>query len=110
MSTRRIMLMFEHPTCDVVVDVHIPLPEPIEEGAHAMAARVQPGCPICKELMRYVGFSFDEEMALHDTLEKLKEALQEALGGWSGAIGGFPWSPDSEKRDRARIAELEGLL
>jgi hypothetical protein len=109
--SNRIMLMFEHPACgEIVVDLHLPLPEPIVESADAMGERLRPACPICKQPMRYVGFSYDEEMVLHDKLEKLKEALQEALGGWSGAIGGFPWSPDSEKRDRARITELEGLL
>jgi len=56
--TRRIQLMFEHPTCNVVVDVHIPLPEPIEEGHDAMAVRVRPACPLCKQPMRYVGWSF----------------------------------------------------
>jgi hypothetical protein len=61
MSKHRIMLMFEHPPCDVVVDVHIPLPEPIEESANAMAERVRPACPICKEPMRYSAWSFSDD-------------------------------------------------
>lgn len=50
----RITLIFEHPTCDVGVDVHLPLPDPIEVGAEAMADRCRPACPICKEPMRYI--------------------------------------------------------
>lgn len=60
MSKHRITLMFEHRSCDIVVDVHIPLPEPIDESANAMAARVQPACPICKEPMRYSAWGFSD--------------------------------------------------
>lgn len=52
MSKRRIRLMFDHPTptCDdVVVDIHLPLPDPIEDDAEAIAERVRPACPICKQ-------------------------------------------------------------
>ena len=61
--TTRISLMFDHPGCpdDIVVDIHLPLPDPIEEGAEAMAERVRPLCPICKQSMRYAGFSFSDE-------------------------------------------------
>jgi hypothetical protein len=51
----RIVLAFEHPTCDIGVDVHIAFPNPIQ-GAEALAARVCPACPICKEPMSYTGF------------------------------------------------------
>lgn len=113
MSASRIVLCFEHSTCAVLVDITLPLPDPIVEGAETMADRIRPTCPICKNPTDYIGFCFDAEEDHSDHPgrdEKLKEALEEALGGWSGAIGGFPWSPDSEKRDRARIAELEKLL
>jgi hypothetical protein len=62
MSKRRIRLMFDHPThtCDVVVDIHLPLPEPIEESVAAMADRVRPACPICKQPMPYTGWSFSD--------------------------------------------------
>lgn len=58
-SGTRIRLMFEHPACEIVVDVHLPLADPIVEGADAMAARVCPACPICKERLGYVGFNLD---------------------------------------------------
>ena len=62
MSTR-IMLVFEHPTpttCDeIAIDIHLPLPDPIVEAAEAMAARVQPACPFCKQPMHYIGFNFE---------------------------------------------------
>ena len=45
-SKHHIMLMFEHPSCDVVVDIHLPLPD-------LMAERVRPLCPSCKQPMRY---------------------------------------------------------
>jgi hypothetical protein len=32
MSRQHILLMFDHRGCDVVVDIHLPLSEPIEEG------------------------------------------------------------------------------
>ena len=57
---KHIMLMFEHPACDVVVDIHLPLPDPITEGADAMAERVRPACPICKEPMRYSAWGFSD--------------------------------------------------
>lgn len=57
-ARKRIMIMFEHHACDVVVDIHIPLPEPIEESVDAMAERVRPACPICKEPMRYSAWGF----------------------------------------------------
>lgn len=59
--SRRITLVFEHPACgEVGTDVHLPLPNPITESAEAMAARVCPACPLCKQPMSYVGFSFAE--------------------------------------------------
>lgn len=58
----RITLVFSHPPCHGVrVDVCLPLPDPVEEGAEAMAGRVCPACPLCKEPMRYVGFHFGDE-------------------------------------------------
>lgn len=63
MSKRRIRFMFDHPTptcADVVVDIHLPLPDPIEEGAEAMAERVRPACPICKQPMRYAAWSYSD--------------------------------------------------
>jgi hypothetical protein len=60
MSTRRIMIVFEHPRCEIVVDVHLPLPEPIETGLDAMAERVRPACPICKEPMPYIAWNFSD--------------------------------------------------
>jgi len=58
--SRRIVLGFTHATCDVDVDVTVPLPDPIQEGADAMATRCRPACPICKEPMQYVGFNLDD--------------------------------------------------
>ncbi len=56
------MLMFEHPACDnVVVDIHLSLPEPaspIDATAATLAARVRPACPICKEPMLYRAWGF----------------------------------------------------
>lgn len=60
-TVQRIVLMFEHTTCDeVTLDIQLPLPDAITESADAMAARVCPACPICKLPMHYVGFSFPE--------------------------------------------------
>jgi len=60
--TRRIALVFDHPSCEgVEVTLTVPLPDLIQEGADAMAARFAPACPICKALARYVGFHFDTE-------------------------------------------------
>lgn len=59
-SKHHIMLMFEHPACDVVVDIHLPLPDPIEESTEVMAERVRPLCPSCKEPMRYSCWSFSD--------------------------------------------------
>jgi hypothetical protein len=76
MSKHRISLMFEHPACDdVVVDIHLPLPDPIEESAEAMADRVRPACPICKQPMRYVGWGFsdiDQADKDNDDLEQVQ--------------------------------------
>lgn len=59
--SRRISLMFEHPSCnDVVVDVHLPLPDLVEESAETAADRVRPACPICKQSMQYVGWGFSD--------------------------------------------------
>lgn len=63
-SKRRIMLMFEHVPCDVFVDVSVPLPEPIVEGAETMAARVLPQCPLRNKPSTYRGWSFDHEDGL----------------------------------------------
>ena len=62
-STTRISLMFDHPGCpdDVVVDIHLPLPNPIDESAEAMAERVRPVCPICKQPMQYAAWGFSDE-------------------------------------------------
>lgn len=57
-----ITLVFEHTPCvDVRVDVRLPLPDPVEEGAEAIADRIRPTCPACKEAMQYVGFYFGNE-------------------------------------------------
>ena len=58
--SRRILFMFEHPACNVIVDIHLPLPDPIEESTEAMAERVRPACPICKQSMRYGGWNFSD--------------------------------------------------
>lgn len=59
--SRRIILVFEHPSCEeVAIEIQLPLPDPSTESADAMAARICPACPFCKEPMRYVGFSFPE--------------------------------------------------
>lgn len=61
-AAKRIALVFDHPPCEgVEVTVVVPLPDPIQEGADAMAARCAPACPICKEPARYVGFHLDTE-------------------------------------------------
>ena len=64
-TKRRIRLLFdhsEHSACgEVSVSVHLPLFDPIVEGADALAARVRPACPICKEALRYVGFNLERE-------------------------------------------------
>ena len=49
----RILLAFEHATCDIGVDVHVPLSK---ENSEVLADRVRPACPICKEPMIYIGF------------------------------------------------------
>jgi len=55
------MLMFEHPPCDdVVVDVHLPLLDPSTTNIEAMADRVRPACPICKEPMRFAAWNFSD--------------------------------------------------
>ncbi|HSX22388.1 MAG TPA: hypothetical protein VLE97_06385 [Gaiellaceae bacterium] len=59
MSRQRIRFAFEHITCEAVVDVYLPRPDPITEGAETMAARVCPACPICALPMKYAGFSFE---------------------------------------------------
>lgn len=59
--SRRLLLAFEHTTCDVSVDINIRRPDPIVKSAEAMAARVCPSCPICTEPMRYTGWSFDDD-------------------------------------------------
>lgn len=66
----RIMLMFEHPACNAVVDIHLPLPDPIVEGTEAMAARVCPVCPICKQPMRYAAWSFSDTADEDDSTAK----------------------------------------
>ncbi len=69
--SHRIMLMFEHPTCnDVVVDVHLPLPDPITENIDTIAARVKPACPICKEPMHYIGWGFSDTGKEEDKAEE----------------------------------------
>jgi hypothetical protein len=57
--SRRLMLMFDHPTCDVAVEIYVPLPEPIQEGTEAMADRYRPACPICKQPAQYLGWNFE---------------------------------------------------
>ncbi len=60
--TLRITLSFDHPPCgNVGVDIRIPMPNPIEESAEAIADRYRPECPICAEPARYVGFSMEPE-------------------------------------------------
>ena len=85
---RRIMLMFEHPACnDVVVDIHLPLPDPITESTEAMAARVIPACPICKEPMRYAGWSSNTAAAAEedDTRRHARgRAMIEGLRAFTG--------------------------
>jgi hypothetical protein len=64
--SRRIMLSFDHASCsDGTVDIYLPLPDPIQESAEAMADRHRPACPICKQPARYVGWRFEtaEEFA-----------------------------------------------
>ena len=59
-KVHRIVLAFDHPPCEGVnVDVTVPLPDPIQESAEAMAERYRHTCPLCKEPARYVGFHFD---------------------------------------------------
>lgn len=59
--SRRIYLMFEHPTCQgIVVDIHLPLPDPAEKSTDDLALRVRPACPICKQPMRYSGWGFSD--------------------------------------------------
>lgn len=58
--SRRIMLLFEHPTCDVSIDVYLPVPDPIEVGAEVMADHCRPACPICKMALQYVGFCLED--------------------------------------------------
>jgi len=57
---RRIVLSFEHTACGTDVEIYVPLPDPLQEGAQAIADHRRPACPICKALMQYVGFSFDD--------------------------------------------------
>jgi hypothetical protein len=55
------MFMFEHPACsDIVVDVHITLPE-LNESIDILADRYRPACPICKQPTRYAGWNFSDE-------------------------------------------------
>lgn len=54
------LLFFEHnASCHIEVWVRIPLPDPITEGAHEIATRLCPDCPVCKEPMYFEGFSLD---------------------------------------------------
>lgn len=59
----RISLLFDHPGCpgDVTVDIELPLPDPVVESTEAIAERVRPACPICKQRTRYAGFRFVDE-------------------------------------------------
>ncbi len=60
MMSRRIVLSFDHPPCgDIAVDIHVSLCDPIQEGAEAIAERLRPVCPICKQPAIYVGFCFE---------------------------------------------------
>ena len=59
--TTRMIFSFDHPPCDVSVDIDLPLPDPITESAEAQADRVCPACPICKAPMRYIGFLFSKD-------------------------------------------------
>ena len=61
MSTPRIILSFDHRTCDASVDINLPMPDPINVSAEEQADRVCPACPICKAPMRYIGFSFSKD-------------------------------------------------
>jgi hypothetical protein len=53
--SNRVVLAFEHPSCDIGVDIHIAFPDPVQ-GPKAQAARMRPACPICKEPLHYTGF------------------------------------------------------
>lgn len=66
----RITLVFEHPPCpDVRIDIRLPLPDPVVEGADTTAKRICPACPACKETMQYVGFYFSSHDSDNDAPE-----------------------------------------
>lgn len=66
----RITLVFEHPPCiGVRVDVRLPLPDPVQEGAETTANRISPACPLCKQAMQYVGFYFSSHGSDNDAPE-----------------------------------------
>lgn len=103
-ETLRIMLMFEHPACNnVVVDIHLSLPEqrasPIDATAATLAARVRPACPICKDPMHYRAWGFSDTNQ-QDEVESEHTAMLQS-----------PQSPLHQKADhRPLLTRDRGVL
>lgn len=103
----RIALVFDHPPCDgVEITLTVPLPDPIQEGADALAARYLPACPLCKEPARYVGFHLDAEEDLDRSTRDHAPLFSLDMTRVLGCSCGWRTPPGTEDSDAASAAHV----